>query len=180
MAAARQDDGTRARVRAAVPGSGHASVETGLPVLDHALALLARFAGVDLEVDVAADAAPEEIATVGRLLGQELAPALAARTARGYGAATVPADEALAHVALEASGRPRLVSNVDLSRAHVAGLATDLVSGFLRELAEGGRLTLHVRLVDGEDTQHVLDAIFKSLGVAIGQACGQPRRPAAP
>jgi len=176
VTAARQGDGSRARVRAAVPGSGQASVQTGLPVLDHALELLARFAGADLEVDVAADAGAEEVAAVGRLLGGELASALTAAGTRGYGSGTVPADEALAHVALEASGRPLLVSNVDLSRAHLAGLDTDLVSGFLRALAEGGQLTLHVRLIGGEDTQHVLDAIFKSLGAAIGQACGQRRR----
>jgi imidazoleglycerol-phosphate dehydratase len=180
MASARQTDGARARVRAAVPGSGQASVQTGLPVLDHALELLARYASLDLEIDVAADAAPEEVTGVGRLLGRELAPALGAAGARGYGSGTVPADEALAHVALEASGRPLLVSNVDLSRAHVAGLDTDLFSGFLRELAEGGRFTLHVRLIGGEETQHVVDAIFKSLGAALGQACGKLRRPAAP
>jgi imidazoleglycerol-phosphate dehydratase len=180
MAAARESGGARARVRATVPGSGRATVQTGLPVLDHALELLARYAGFDLEVDVAADASPEEVAAVGRLLGQELAGPLAASGVRGYGSGTVPADEALAHVALEASGRPLLVSNVDLSRAHLAGLHTDLISRFLRELAEGGGLTVHVRLIGGEDTQHVVDAIFKSLGAALGQACGKLRRATAP
>lgn len=163
-------------MRALAPGEGETLVQTGMPVLDHALALLARHAGLELEIDVAADAAPEEIVRVGRALGDELAPALASPGARGYGSGSVPADEALAHVALEASGRPLFVSNVDLSRAHVAGLATDLVSGFLRELAEGAGLTLHVRLIGGEETQHVLDAIFKSLGAAIGQACAPARR----
>lgn len=177
MAAREQDGAARARVRVEWAGPGETLVQTGMPVLDHALQLLARHAGLQLEIDVAADAAPDEIVRVGRALGDELAPALRAPGARGYGSGSVPADEALAHVALEASGRPLLVSNVDLSRAHVAGLATDLVSGFLRELAEGGGLTLHVRLIGGEETQHVLDAIFKSLGVAVGQACAPVRRP---
>jgi imidazoleglycerol-phosphate dehydratase len=79
--------------------------------------------------------------------------------------------EALAHVALEASDRPLVVSNVDLTEARVGGLASDLVANFLRELAEGAGLTLHVRLVNGSDTQHVLEAIFKALGVALAQAC---------
>jgi imidazoleglycerol-phosphate dehydratase len=87
----------------------------------------------------------------------------------------VPADEALAHVALEASGRPLLVSNVDLSDMGVGGLATDLVARFLTQLAEGAGLTLHVRLIEGRDTHHVLEAIFKGLGVALAQAC-RPRR----
>ncbi len=83
----------------------------------------------------------------------------------------MPADEALAHVALEASGRPLVVSNVDLTRAHVGGLHFDVVARFLNELAHGGGLTLHVRLIEGDEAQHVLEAIFKSLGVAIAQSC---------
>jgi imidazoleglycerol-phosphate dehydratase len=57
----------------------------------------------------------------------------------------------------------------------VGGLATDLVARFLTQLAEGAGLTLHVRLIEGRDTQHVLEAIFKGLGVALAQAC-RPRR----
>jgi imidazoleglycerol-phosphate dehydratase len=87
----------------------------------------------------------------------------------------VPADEALAHVTLEASGRPLVVSNVDLSAARVGGLDTDLVARFLQELAEGAGLTLHIRLLNGNDTQHVLEAIFKALGVALAQARRQRR-----
>ena len=86
----------------------------------------------------------------------------------------MPADEALAHVALEASGRPLVVTNVDLSDARVGGLETDVVAEFLRQLAEGAGLTLHVRLIEGRDTEHVLEAIFKALGVALAQA-GRPR-----
>lgn len=164
------------RVRAQA-GTGEARVQTGQPFLDHALQLLATHARLDLEVDVAADAGAEEVADLGRALGEQLAEPLRAPGAAGHGSASVPADEALALVALEASGRPRFVSNVDLSREHVAGLATDLVSRFLREFAQGGGLTLHVRLVEGEDTRHVLDAMFKSLGAAIGSACAQPSRP---
>ena len=96
-----------------------------------------------------------------------------AKGARGHGSFTVPADEALAQVALEASGRPLVVSNVDLTEARVAGLRSDLAAAFLRELAEGAGLTLHVRLMEGRDTQHVLDAIFKALGAALAQACGR-------
>jgi len=54
-------------------------------------------------------------------------------------------------------------------------MATDVVASFLREFVDGASLTLHVRLVDGSDTQHVLEAIFKALGVALAQAC-RPRR----
>jgi imidazoleglycerol-phosphate dehydratase len=100
---------------------------------------------------------------------------LRAGGSRGHGSAAVPADEALAHVVVEASGRPLVVSNVDLSDARVAGLASDIVATFLRELAEGAGLTLHVRLIEGSDPEHVLEAIFKALGVALAQSC-RPRR----
>ena len=97
-----------------------------------------------------------------------------AERVRGHGSAVIPVDEALAHVALEVSGRPLLVSNVDLSQARIAGLAGDLAARFLEELAQSAGLTLHVRLVEGKDTQHVLEAIFKALGAALAQAC-RPR-----
>ncbi|MBA2569349.1 MAG: imidazoleglycerol-phosphate dehydratase, partial [Actinobacteria bacterium] len=115
-----------------------------------------------------------EVASAGKALGEELRSALHAPEVRGHGSAAIPADEALAHVALDASGRPLVVMNVDLSEARVGGLRTDLVSSFLRELAEGAGITLHVRLIGGDDPQHVLEAIFKALGVAVAQAC-RPR-----
>ena len=165
----------RTEVRLAVDGSGTAAVATGVSVLDHLLALLAEHASFDLTLEVAPDAPDAEVAAAGLALGRGLADALAAPGVRGHGSAVVPADEALAHVALEASGRPLVVSNVDLSSARVAGLTTDVVASFLHALAEGAGLTLHVRLIDGHDTHHVLDAIFKALGVALAQAC-RPRR----
>jgi imidazoleglycerol-phosphate dehydratase len=157
-------------VRVDVHGSGTASVETGLPVLDHLITLLARYAGFDVTLRVASESALAEVAAAGRALGEALSGALAAEGVRGHGSSVVPADEALAHVALEHSGRPLVVSNVDLSAAHIGGLDSDLVAQFLRELANGAGLTLHLRLVHGEDTQHVLAAIFKALGVALAQA----------
>jgi imidazoleglycerol-phosphate dehydratase len=172
VAAQRQRGGARV----VVAGSGTTNVATGLPVLDHLLTLLAQHAGFDLALEVAPGGADEEIGNAGRALGEALREALELDTCVGHGSAVLPADEALAHVALEASGRPLVVSNVDLSDARVAGLDTDLAARFLRELAEGAGLTLHVRLIEGRDTQHVLDAIFKALGVALAQACGRRGR----
>jgi imidazoleglycerol-phosphate dehydratase len=165
----------RLQARVDVHGSGRSSVDTGIPVLDHLLALLAEHASFDLTVEIAPEDPEAEVAAAGRALGQALANSLRGKGCRGHGSAVLPADEALAHVALEASGRPLVVSNVDLSDMGVGGLATDLVARFLDELAEGAGLTLHVRLVEGRDTQHVLEAIFKALGVALAQSC-RPRR----
>jgi imidazoleglycerol-phosphate dehydratase len=165
----------RTSVRVNVAGTGTANVETGLAVLDHLLSLLAAHASFDLTLEVEPSDAEAEIAAAARAFGAALAEPLRAEGVRGHGSAAVPADEALAHVALEASGRPLLVSNVDLSEARIGGLATDVAARFLDGLADSAGLTLHVRLIEGRDTQHVLDAIFKALGVALAQAC-RPRR----
>ena len=79
--------------------------------------------------------------------------------------------EALANVVLEVSDVPLLVSNVDLTQARIGGLGTDVARRFLERFAEGAGLTLHVRLLNGTESQHVLEAIFKALGVALALAC---------
>jgi imidazoleglycerol-phosphate dehydratase len=161
---------TSVRVRVA-GGGGGSNIETGVPVLDHLLVLLATHAGFDLALSVEPVSPDAEIDAAGRALGEALEEPLRAEGVRGHGSAAVPADEALAHVALEASGRPLVVSNVDLSEARVGGLATDLAARFLDRLTQAAGITLHVRLVEGSETQHVLEAIFKALGAALGEAC---------
>ncbi len=166
----------RTKVRVTVGGTGVANVATGVSVLDHLLGLLATYASFDLALEVAPGDAEEEVRAAGRAFGEALAAPLRGEGLRGHGSAVVPSSEALAHVALEASGEPLLVSHVDLSGARLAGMSTDVVAAFLQELVNGASLTLHVRLIDGSDPHHVLEAIFKALGAALAQAC-RPRRP---
>jgi imidazoleglycerol-phosphate dehydratase len=163
------------RVRVSTAGNGEAKVLTGLPVLDHLLAVLTEYAGFDLELELAPEGGDAEVAAAGTALGEALAGALQGDV-RGFGTASLPADEALAHVTLEVSGRPLVVSNVDLSDERVGGLGSDLLSRFLHELAEGAGMTLHVRLLHGDDPRHVLEAIFKALGVALAQAARPQRK----
>jgi imidazoleglycerol-phosphate dehydratase len=165
----------RASARVNVAGRGETNVATGLPVLDHLISQLAVYASFDLALEVEPGSPEIEITAAARALADALTELLRAENVRGHGSAVIPVDEALAHVALEASGRPLLVSNVDLSEARIAGLEGDLGARFLDELAQGAGLTLHVRLIEGSDSQHVLEAIFKALGVALAQAL-RPRR----
>jgi imidazoleglycerol-phosphate dehydratase len=76
-------------------------------------------------------------------------------------------------VVVEASGRPLVVSNADLTSTRAGGLRTDLAAVFLNGVAEAAGLTIHVRLMEGEDSQHVLSAIFKALGAALADACSE-------
>ena len=154
-----------------VRGTGSATIETGLPVLDHLLERLVEVARFDVVLEVEPGGAEEEVAEAGSALGRALAGPM--RSGRGYGSAMMTSSEALANVILEASQTPLLVSNVDLTEARIGGLGTDVARRFLERLAEGAGMTLHVRLLNGTDTQHVLEAIFKALGVALSQACEQ-------
>ena len=163
------DAAAKHRVRVAPGANGTSNVVTGLSVLDHLLGVMAEHAGFDLQLELAPEGADAEVAAAGAALGEALRDVLAGDV-RGHGSATLPADEALAHVTLEASGRPLVVSNVDLSDARVGGLGSDMLSRFMHELAEGAGLTLHVRLLHGDDARHVLEAIFKALGAALAQA----------
>jgi imidazoleglycerol-phosphate dehydratase len=166
----------RASARINVNGHGETNVATGVPVLDHLLTKLAVYASFDLALEVEPGSPEVEITAAARSLGEALAEPLRSPAVRGHGSAEIPVDEALAHVTLEASGRPLLVSKVDLSEARIAGLAGDLAARFLDELTQTAGLTLHVRLIEGSDTQHVLEAIFKALGAALGQALTPRRR----
>jgi imidazoleglycerol phosphate dehydratase HisB len=165
---------TRTGVRVELASEGSASVTTGLPVLDHLVGELALSAGLRVSLEVAPGSAGEEIAAAGRALGDGLDGVLRAHGASGRGWATLPADEALASAALEISEQPLVVSNVDFSSERVGGLASDVLARFLNELAAGARLNVHIRVLEGRNPEHVLAAIFKALGAAIGQAC-RPR-----
>ena len=157
--------------RVAAAGTGEVSVATGLPVLDHLLTLLARTGRFELSLELPPADAEAEVAEAGRTLGDAFAALLRADAALGHGSAMMPAQEALAQVALEVSLTALLASNVDLSAARVGGLRSDLAARFLESFADAAGLTLHVRLIDGVDSQHVLEAIFKALGAALAQAC---------
>ena len=161
----------RSGIRVELRGKGEANVETGLPVLDHLLERLADYARFDLALEVEPGGAEAEVAEAGTALGNALAEPLR-EGGRGYGSASMTSAEALASVVLEVSDEPLVVSNVDLTQARIGGLGTDVARRFLERLAEAAGLTLHVRLLNGTDSQHVLDAIFKALGVALAQACG--------
>ena len=160
---------TQTGVRVDLAREGAANVATGLPVLDHLVTELALTARFRVALEVAPGSADEAVVAAGRALGGSLHGLLTANAGRGW--ALVPSDEALASAALERDDEPRLVTNVDFSDQRVGGLSTDVASRFLEELARSAGLNLHVRLIEGADPQHVLAAIFKAVGAALGQAC---------
>lgn len=155
-------------------GGSASSIATGVAVLDHLLTALADTGGFEIRLEVAPDEPEAEVGTAGATLGAALRPLLTENGAAGRGFGITPADEALAMVVVEASGRALVVSNADLTSTQAGGLRTDLAAAFLNGFAEAAGLTIHVRLIEGHDSQHVLEAIFKALGLALARACAQP------
>ncbi len=160
-----------AGVRIDVHGRGEAHVETGLPVLNRLLGRLAEVARFDLVLDIEPGDAEAEVDAAASALGAALAGPLRAERARGFGSEALTSAEALASVVLERSDDPLFVTNVDLTEAKIGGLGTDVARRFLETFAESAGLVLHVRLLNGTDSGHVLEAIFKALGAALAQAC---------
>jgi imidazoleglycerol-phosphate dehydratase len=150
-------------------GEGASSIATGVAVLDHLLEEAATTGRFELRLEIAPGEPEAEVDAAGAALGEAFIPLLEA--ARGRGVGIVPADEALAMIVVEASGTPLVASNADLTSTRAGGLRTDLAMAFLNGVAEAAGLTIHVRLIEGQDSQHVLSAIFKALGVALADAC---------
>jgi len=157
--------------RVILSSGGESRVTTGVAVLDHLLEELARTGGFELSMEIAPGEPEAEVGQAGAALGAALVPLLSSGQAAGRGFGIVPADEALAMVVVEVSGKPLVASNADLTSTKAGGLQTDLAASFLHDLAESAGLTIHVRLIEGENSQHVLSAIFKALGVALARAC---------
>jgi imidazoleglycerol-phosphate dehydratase len=151
-------------------GGRESRIATGVAVLDHLLEELAEAGAFGLTLEIAPDEPEAEVGRAGAALGDAFASLLDAPSASGRGFGIAPADEALAMVVVEHSGRPLLASNADLSSTRAGGLKADLAATVLDELARAAGLTIHVRLIEGESSQHVLSAIFKALGVALADA----------
>ena len=149
---------TRVRVAMAV-GEGKADVRTGEPFLDHMLVTLARYSGLDLEVEASGDLRHHLIEDVAITIGAAFARLLPPTAAR-YGERTVPMDEALVQCAIDVGGRPY----------YRGRLPSTLYEHWMRSFADNARATLHLRVIRGRDRHHIVEAAFKALGLALRQA----------
>ena len=165
---------TDVRVRLALDGEGRAQVSTGVPFLDHMLELFARHGLFDLEIECRGDLEIDDHHTVEDIaitLGQALAEALGDKAGiTRYGSAYVPMDEALCRAVVDLSGRFYLVYEVETRRQQVGTFSVELAEHFWRSLAEAARCNLHVDLLRGRNTHHVLEATFKAVARALRQA----------
>lgn len=155
-------------------GQGKYKLETAVPFLDHMLALWSRHGLFDLEIKAAGDIMVDDHHTVediGICLGQALAQAAGEKEGiKRYGTSFVPMDEALAMVSLDFSGRAYLAIDAEMPSPKVGDFDTELVEEFLRAVAYNAGITLHVKLLAGKNTHHIIEAIFKALGRALREA----------
>jgi imidazoleglycerol-phosphate dehydratase len=176
----RQTKETEIELTLDLDGQGEHEVDTSVPFLDHMLTHVAVHGLFDLTIRAQGDTDVDDhhtVEDVGIALGQALNEALGDKAGlTRYGSQIVPMDEALALVAVDISGRGLLVFGVELPQAKVGRFDTELVEEFLRALAHNAGLTLHVRMLNGRNTHHVIEAIFKGLGRALRQAVEEDAR----
>ncbi|KAF1086428.1 Imidazoleglycerol-phosphate dehydratase [Sporotomaculum syntrophicum] len=151
--------------------NGQSEINTGVGFLDHMLDLLAKHGGMELKLHARGDLAVDAhhtVEDVGICLGQALKTALGDKYGiERYGHVLLPMDEALVLVALDLSGRAFLAYDLPLPTAKVGDFDTELAEEFFRAFASNGALTLHVRLLAGNNTHHIIEAAFKGLGRAL-------------
>jgi imidazoleglycerol-phosphate dehydratase len=155
-------------------GSGKHSVVTGIPFFDHMLSLLAYHSRMDLSVkakgDIGVDA-HHTVEDVGICLGDGIRKALGeAKGIQRYGATMIPMDETLVSIALDVSMRPCLVFQMKLRRSKIGTFDPELVEEFFKALCNHARVTLHINLLYGRNSHHMVEAVFKGFGRALRAA----------
>lgn len=170
----RNTNETKIKLKVNLDGSGKTSIDTGVGFFDHMLNLMAFHGNMDLEVKAKGDLEVCDhhmVEDVGIALGKCFLEALGdKRGIRRYGNFFLPMDETLAQVALDISGRPFLHFDCEFKRESIGTFSTEMVLEFFRAFAFNSGITLHARVLYGENDHHKAEALFKALGRALREA----------
>jgi imidazoleglycerol-phosphate dehydratase len=165
---------TNITVDLVVDGTGRIEIATGIPFFDHMLTQLAKHGGFDLTLAARGDLDVDlhhTVEDVGITLGSALREALGDKAGvRRFASSLVPLDEALVQVALDLSGRPFLVYDVDPVAEWIGTFDPQLAEEFWKGFVDGARLTLHIRSLSGRNGHHVIEASFKGVARALRDA----------
>ena len=155
-------------------GTGKSQVNTGVGFLDHMLTLFAKHGRLDLTVTCSGDTCVDDhhsTEDIGIALGDALRQAVGdKRGIQRYGSCILPMDEALILCALDLSGRSCLRYTAEIPTENVGSFDTELVEEFLQAFTRRGELNLHMRQLDGTNSHHIIEGMFKSLGRSLRQA----------
>ncbi len=165
---------TDIQLKIALDGAGKAEIDSSVPFLDHMLTLFTVHGFFDLSVAGKGDVLVDDHHTVediGICLGQGFTAALGDKSGISrYGECHLPMDEALVRVVVDVSNRPFLHFNVNIPDRKIGAFDSALVKEFLRAFSQHAGITLHVDLLHGENSHHIVEAVFKGLGRAMKQA----------
>jgi imidazoleglycerol-phosphate dehydratase len=163
-------------------GTGKASLNSGVPFLDHMLDQIARHGLIDIELNATGDTHIDDhhtVEDVGITLGLAFTQALGDKMGIvRYGHAYVPLDEALSRVVIDLSGRPGLTMKVDFTRSRIAEFDVDLFYEFFQGFVNHALCTLHIDNIRGANAHHQAETIFKAFGRALRMACAADARAA--
>jgi imidazoleglycerol-phosphate dehydratase len=170
----RETKETKIELALDVDGAGHASSSTGIPFFDHMLEQLGKHGGWDLRIEAEGDLEIDThhtIEDVGIVLGTAFKEALGDKAGvRRFASAVVPLDEALVQVALDLSGRPFLVYEVDPRSEWIGTFDPQLAEEFWRAFAFAAGITLHMRSLSGKNGHHIIEASFKGVARSLRDA----------
>ncbi len=155
-------------------GSGKGELNTGIGFLDHMLSLFARHGRFDLVISCKGDTGVDDhhsAEDIGIALGEALKAALGdKRGIRRYGSLLLPMDEALVLCALDLSGRATLRYRANIPSQKIGTFDTELIQEFFLALSRTAGITLHIQQLDGENSHHIAEAMFKAFGRALKEA----------
>ena len=165
---------TDIKLELTIEGKGKSAITTGIPFMDHMLTLMAAHGFFDLSLGAKGDVEIDDHHTVediGIALGEAFNKALGDRKAiKRYGRGLVPMDEALASVVIDFSNRPFLLYHVNLKRDTAGRFDAQLIQEFFRAFVNRSGATLHINVMYGENTHHIIEAVFKAFGQALDEA----------
>lgn len=167
---------TDIHMRLNLDGQGNADISTGIGFFDHMLNSFARHGFFDLDLTADGDLDVDCHHTVedtGIVLGEAIAEAVGGKKGiRRYGSFVLPMDEALAFVAIDLSGRPYFVSEMDFPASKAGDLDTGMVREFFYAVSYSAGMNLHIRILSGSNTHHMVEAVFKAFAKALDEATG--------
>lgn len=157
-----------------IDGSGKYSIKTPVPFLTHMLELFSKHGLFDLDITASGDVEIDfhhTVEDIGICLGEAFNKALGKKEKiNRYGEAKVPMDEALAQITLDISGRPHLTCNIPQIEDKVGQFDTELVEEFFQAFVNNSGITLHINLISGKNSHHIIEAVFKAFARALDTA----------
>jgi len=170
----RKTNETSISVKINLDGTGKPANTTGIGFFDHMLDQLAKHSLIDIEINADGDLHIDDhhtVEDVGISLGKAFKDAIGNKLGiRRYGSCLLPMDDALVQSALDLSGRPHLVWDVQFSSTKIGFFDVELVKEFFNAVCMNADITLHVSMISGINSHHIAEATFKSIAQSLRQA----------